>query len=374
MPEKPKQKDYAPLPAQPQKVSIEFALPQFDSAFKLKLPFLAILLFVFSFSLYLLAESRALSMDWFTEFTNLQNLLLPRLYSPAFLLFLLCVSLCFALSSFFGFGQSSRMHSVFVLLATMVPALAMGLVYSGDHPNYAAAFIALSLGVSSAAYFSAKKDKPTKSEVWYAIGNAMTFFAAVAFVATLAVVWTNNDTFTDKVFLGMANAAPVTLREAAKAGASAVDNYQVDNATIESMITEKDAQLLYDAMRDTTVSQATGAVRTMLEASFPTFDKLGDSSKASLTNGLKRSLVNAFPAIKQKFAAGLRDFASAEAQPPTDAQIKRLRGQMEGLPQFQLMKSGLPLALALFVYSFISLLRFIVRPVAVLATLGLIML
>ncbi|MFA6048586.1 MAG: hypothetical protein WC792_01390 [Candidatus Micrarchaeia archaeon] len=374
MAEKQKQKDSAPAAQQrddARKVSIEFALPQFDSAFQLKLPFLAILLLVFAFSLYLLASSQVLSTDWFSDFAHIENRLLPRFSSAGFILFTLLISLCFALSSFFGIGQSSRMHAVFVLCVTMVPALAMGLLFSASHPNYTAAFIALSLGVSSAAYFSAKKDRPTKTEIWYAIGNALTFFAVVAFITTFAVASANNDAFFDKLFLGMASAAPTTLHEVAKAGASAVENYQVDNETITALVTEKDAEMLYNAMRDSTLGGASGTVRVMLEGAFPTFANLNDSMKKSLTDGLKRSLVTAFPTLKKKVADGLREYANAEAQQPTPAQLAQLKTQLSGMPQFALLKIMFPIALAFLLNSVISLLRFFVRPIAVLATMGL---
>ncbi len=375
MPEK-KEKVYAPLPSTPSsieapKISLEFSLPAMDRQFMLKAPFLAVLFLLFTFSLFLLAESRVLSTEWLTEISRFEVYLMPRLFSPVFLLFLLFISVSFALSAFFGFGQSLKNHSLFALAATIVPALIVGIIYYGQHPNFLLAFIGLAIGVSSAAFFAIGTQSPKLSNVWDILGTALTVFTVIAVAIAFAVVSSDQDYYFDKFFFGLAKLAPSTLKSVAIAGASVVENYPIGNATVEGLIGEKEVAFLYSAFREDRLSKASGQVRTVIEAGFPRFEDLDESSKKSLVDAAKLMLANAVPGLKQKVAKDIRDFAQKEAEEPTAAQLSQLKTQLQGMSQFKLLKDFFPLGISIMLLSLVSILKIPVRAIGSIVTLGL---
>ncbi|MFQ5406685.1 MAG: hypothetical protein ACE5DI_06035, partial [Candidatus Micrarchaeia archaeon] len=208
-------KEGAHLSSQPKTISFQFSMPEFDSHFKLKLPFLVILFLIFTFSLFLLAKSEVLSSEWLSQIAFIQTRLLPRLYSVIFILFVVFISASFALAAFFSFGSKSKTQSLFVLASTLVPALIMGLVF----PNLLLPFVGLAIGVWVAAFFATGKPEVTLSTAWHVTGNALTFFMFFSLFLSLIVFSVDNDFFFDKAFEGFAGAMPTTLSQISVAGA-----------------------------------------------------------------------------------------------------------------------------------------------------------
>ncbi|NYZ78282.1 hypothetical protein H0N96_02665, partial [Candidatus Micrarchaeota archaeon] len=87
-----------------------------------KLPFLVLLLLVFSFSMVMFEKANFHSND-LVDFNRMQYNI-PKFWSVSFILFLLLFALALALAVFYGFGQTWLLASI-TLPLTLIPAVAI---------------------------------------------------------------------------------------------------------------------------------------------------------------------------------------------------------------------------------------------------------
>ncbi len=367
--EKGQEENYGPSEL-PFGLSIDSFLPKLDSAFMLKAPFLAILFLLFTFALFLLAESQVLSPEWLSELSRYEVYLLPRLFSIVFVLFIVLISLSFALAAFFGYGQNSRANSVFVLAATIIPALVAGFVYGESHPNFVIAFLGLAIGVSATAFFASGKNTPGIAASWDAVGSGLTVLSFLGAAAMLGIGYSDADFYLGKMIDGILDLMPQIATGLAATGATLVEGYQFDNESIESFVGESETQAVYGGIRDILLASYSGQVRTVIESSLPKYEGLTDSAKNDMELLDKREAVKGIPTLKQKVATSLRDYSK---QTPDDlkASFSKTRQAVVASKEAQALKNLVPFLLALQVFFFISLAKWPVRAIAALAAGGL---
>ena len=100
--------------------------PKDASYLKAKLPLLFLILLFFSFAGFLFDRANFHAVD-LVDLSRLQYNV-PKLYSLTFLLFLVLFALVLALSVHFGFG-THMLHSLLVLPAALLPAIALGFLF-----------------------------------------------------------------------------------------------------------------------------------------------------------------------------------------------------------------------------------------------------
>jgi len=163
--------------------------------FQAKMPFLLLLLLIFSFSLVMFEKANFHASD-LVDFNRLQYNI-PKLWSVSFIVFLLLFALALAIAVFYGFGQGWLPASI-VLPITIIPAIVISLFYP---TALMLPFIVFALSVTSAALTASLfsiEDGKRVSTIWTTLGIAMLLFVALTFTVSFVKIASNKDAFVNQ--------------------------------------------------------------------------------------------------------------------------------------------------------------------------------
>ncbi|HLD75505.1 MAG TPA: hypothetical protein VI874_00675, partial [Candidatus Norongarragalinales archaeon] len=201
--------------------------PKDASYLKAKLPLLFLILLFFSFAGFLFDRANFHAVD-LVDLSRLQYNV-PKLYSLTFLLFLVLFALVLALSVHFGFG-THMLHSLLVLPAALLPAIALGFLF----PKLLMVFAALALTAAAASVFASRQKELGLSTAWNVLGRAMLVLMLLAFLVTYIKIGGNASYYSDRLFDSAFDLVP----DIGKQLSAVVASTDIDDRTLRGLISQ----------------------------------------------------------------------------------------------------------------------------------------
>ncbi|MFH0835982.1 MAG: hypothetical protein V1834_02355, partial [Candidatus Micrarchaeota archaeon] len=210
---------------------------RFDRQFKIKLLFLVVLMFLFVLTCVMFDRTSFTTKDIADVARIDYNL--PKLWSLAFVIFILLFSLCVSLSIYFGAYQHPLL-SLLVLLVTIVPALILSVFY----PHAMLPFVAFSLTLSAAASMASVYKVMSFSRIWSITNKAMLILALLAFLVVFSKVAANKDAHIDLMLSGISGGIPGSQDTSSLINSLPINKQTLttalDKDTIRAIITKSD--------------------------------------------------------------------------------------------------------------------------------------
>ncbi|HEV8290142.1 MAG TPA: hypothetical protein VGQ00_04305 [Candidatus Norongarragalinales archaeon] len=204
-----------------------------DEGLQHRVPFLLLLLLLFVVGCVMFVRANFSVADAFD--LGRYDVVIEKLYSVSFILFLIIFSLAMAIAAFYG-SALERMQALLVLPLTFVPALVMWLVF----PNHVLAFIAFSLTLSTASYLASRYHSTSSMEAEQkAISQALLVLVVLTLIFTFARVSAQRDAYFDQMLSSATGLIPGVSGESAAAGLTSLcsgANFSVSQSAVRDKI------------------------------------------------------------------------------------------------------------------------------------------
>lgn len=340
-----------PSPQQPAPRQLTITLPaptiSFDETVKAKLPFLVLLLLLFSFSLVMFGKANFHTLD-LVDLSRLEYNL-PKLYSVSFILFILLYGAAFGVAMFYGMKQSVWVAGVVLPLA-LIAAFVVSLFHSG---SYFMPFMAFALVLSAAAIASSFRTDGSLSRFWGTAGTALLLLTLLTFLIAYSKVAANKDVYMN-TFITTGLTASVNqltgMQGSLKAGLSEVSESLVQKVVtkeeIEKIITQED------------VDEAMPALSA--------WASLNESTKNASSAAIRQALIDAVYAeagkkLKPAVSSVIDEITTAPAQisaPSITPTVKQLLGK---IPAFVALYDNFGLLAAMMLASVVAFFGFFIK-------------
>lgn len=328
-----------------------FSLPPlaFDEQFKFKAPLLVLSLVLFAFAGYLF-QSASLHV---TDLVDIQRLQFSaaKLYSLAFILFVILYALVMALSMHFGHGQNWLM-SLLALAPTLLAAIVLGVLF----PPYLPAFVAFALTAGAASFFASRTPALNLSGAYNTAGRALLVLALLAFVLTFMKVGSNPQYYSDRFF----DSAVALVPDVGGQVAEAVGNAQLDESFLRGAISK---QTFAESISAESVQSAIETIPGLTSFNASVRAKWAETVKGSLTSDA---------AYNQFITLGTQSLQKAQAniaQQLKESANTQAAGAIQGLktmPAVKQVTDNFGLILAFTVLSVVGVLNFVLKIIAAL--------
>ncbi|MFA6329629.1 MAG: hypothetical protein WCX64_03010 [Candidatus Micrarchaeia archaeon] len=371
--------------ADPAKESFSFQNPldEVDESKKLGLFLFLVLLVVFGFSLYCYSRI-GLDFGPVCDVFNASQTL-AKLVSPAALMFVFLFSLSIAIAAAASRGLGVREAAILSAMASLLPAIVLGCVFS----SYICPFIGFAVAIIAASFFACRLPPESASftGAYSMVGRAILVFTIVACILTFIVVSQQREQYFGEFFSGLAGASPIVMAQGAGVLSKVVANFQVTPAQLENFMPREEIlmQLRQQARSQVEALSPRESVRANLLASDPGFSSLSASEQEGMINGTyaaavlkiinetnEDALVNATYAelsvqagsLKNNLAGALNDYANKPPKKLTAQEIANVKSQLLNDPSYVQLHDMFPIAMALLVWSLLSLAMIPVRLLA----------
>ncbi len=326
--------------------SVGFALPsiQLDEQFKFKAPLLVLTLVLFAFAGYLF-QSASLH---FTDLVDIQRLQFSaaKLYSFAFILFIVLYALVLALSMHFGHGQNWLM-SLFTLAPTLLAAIILGVMF----PPYFGAFVAFALTAAAASFFASRAPHMNLSGAWNVAGRALLVLALLAFVLSFMKVSANPQYYSDRFF----DSSLALVPDIGGQVADAVGNAQLDESFLRGAISK---ETFASSISTETVQSAIDTIPGLTSFNASIRAKWAETVKASLTSDTAyNQFITLGTASLQKAQANI----AAQLKDTANTQAAGAIASLKKMPAIKQVTDNFAIILAFMVLSVVGVMNFAIK-------------
>lgn len=359
-----------------------------DPHFRAKAMFLIVLVVLLVLTAVMFQRSNMHLSDMFD--TPRFSYHLTKLWSPAFLLFLILYGAAMAVSAYYGMKLS--------WLPALFPLVVSLLVWAGLAawmPAISQPTLALALSVGAASLIATRYERPKLSSAWSIAGLALVIFIFLALAFTFARVNANKDFYFDLMLSGATEiatgssgqgAAGITGQALAPLVTAAIQNTQMDDAFFRGLLNRTDFQPLESNISSTcqqvsNVALVTsGVCQGILTQNYPIVaNASGGAFSNMLYDAAIARLVQISPQLKRRMAdQASQSMASLNLTPQSGQQApalpagSALRQQLlQSVRPLQIAYDYLPYLIALSVASALYLVTLLSRFVAALALWGL---
>lgn len=378
--------------ADPVKESFSFSNPldAIDEGRKLNLLLFLVLLAVFGFSLYCYSRI-GLDFGPVCDVFNASQTY-AKLVSPAMFMFVFLFSLSIAIAVLASRGMKPPEAVALSAIVSLLPAICLGIAF----PSYLYPLIGFAFAIVAASYFACgiTPDSTTLSGAYSVVSRSILVFSIAACLLTLLAVSQNHDQYFGQFFSGLAGSSPIVMAQGAGVFSKVVTNFQVTLPLLEQYLPRQAIreQLVTQARAQVEALMPAESVRAQLSVSTPGFSSLNGSEQERLINETyaaavyklinetnEDALVNATYAelstrvgsMKAGLAKSLDDLANKPAKRLTKAEIASIESQLKNDPSYIQLRDFFAIAMALAVWSILSLAMIPVKLLAgLLAFLG----
>lgn len=306
---------------------------KFDDYFKSKLMILAFALLIFAVSLLLFQSSEFHFIELF-DMSNIQ-LLIPKLYSVSFILFIISYSLVLALSSFYSF-KTSVPQSLFGFLFVVI-ALVFSLLYSSGF----SALISFSLVPFFICLLNSKSESLNLSSSYNSVSRGLYALLVLGFIFVFLMVSSNQAFYFNYFLNSTASIVPGASSSVAEMCANALSNLNYSNAIPQSAVVDY-ANISYTANRNA-ILQVNGSFVQIL----PSFDSLNSTQQNSVIGIYRQSILSNTGTIIQE----LQNAASNSSQTVSPQTIQ---SSLSSLPYFSALENNFALIMAFTVLALLA--------------------
>lgn len=336
--------------------SAGFSLPSFelDEQFKFKAPLLILTLVLFAFAGYLF-QSASLH---FTDLVDIQRLQFSaaKLYSLAFILFVILYSLVLALSMHFGNGQN-WLKSLLTLAPTLLAAVILGVLF----PPYFGAFVAFALTAGAASIFASRVPKLNLSGAYNVAGRALLVLAVLAFVLAFMKVSANPQYYSDRFF----DSSLALVPDIGGQVADAVGGAKLDESFLRGAISK---ETFASSISTDTVQSAIDTIPGLTSFNASIRAKWAETVKASLTSDAAYSqFITLGTASLQKAQANIAQQLKASA----NTQAAGALASIKQMPAIKQATDNFAIILAFMVLSVVGVMNFAIKILTAILAWGL---
>jgi hypothetical protein len=321
---------------------------KFDDNFKSKLVILGVAVLIFAVSLMLFQASDFHFVELF-DLSSIQ-LLIPKLYSVSFILFIITYGLVLALSSFYSY-KLSTMQTLFSAVFVII-----GLIFSVVYPSYISAFIILSLAPVIAAFLNSKSEKLELGSSYNSVSRSLYVILILGTIAAFIITSSNQAYYFNYFINSTASLAPQAAGSVAGMCVNALSNVNYSNYISQSEVMSA-AQTFYDSNRQAIISGANNS--TVISSLIPTFETLNSSQQQSIANLYEQSFVNAINLNLQGLKTAISNNTST--QTPSNQSVE---SALSSLPLFNIFQNNFALITALSILAALALLIIVFKVVA----------
>lgn len=318
---------------------MDFSL-KFDEYFKSRLIILGVALLIFIISLFLLQSSDFHFIELF-DMSSIQ-LLIPKLYSISFILFIISYSLVLALSSFYSYKLSisqSLFSSLFILI---------GIIFSILYAPYLAAFLTLSIIPVTISLLNRKSEKLTLSDSYNSVSRSLYLLLILGAVSAFIITSSSQAYYFNYFLNSTASMVPQAAGSVAEMCANSLANVNYSNYVSQSDL-QAAAQNFYDSNRQAIINGAGNS--TTIAAMLPTFESLNSTQQQSIASLYEQSFVNAINLNLQGLKTAISNSTSNQ-----NVSAQSIQSTLSSLPYFTTIQSNFALIIALMVLAILALL------------------
>ena len=312
---------------------------KFDDYFKSKLIILGVALLIFAISLLLLQSSDFHFIEIF-DMSSLQ-LLIPKLYSISFILFIISYSLVLALSSFYSYKLNTS-QTLFSLLFVLI-----GLVFSAFHPSYTPAFLTLSLTPVLTSLLNQRSEKLTLSDSYNSVSRSLYLLLALGTIAAFIITSSNQAYYFNYFLNSTASVIPQASQSVAEMCVNSLANVNYSNYISQPDL-QSAAQNFYNSNRQAIIIGAGNS--TEIAAMLPTFESLNSTQQQSIENLYRQSFVNAINLNLQGLKTSISSSTSTQ-----NISTQNIQSALSSIPYFQVIQSNFSLIIALMILALLAL-------------------
>jgi|GEM_PF-2608578 len=343
----------APSAALPQTIELKIALPTltFDlgPGFQMKLVFLALMLLVFAFSLFVFTKTNFSTID-LVDFARLEYNV-PKLWGVWFGVFAVLFSLSIALAVLYGHG-TPKIQSVIPLVFAFLFSAIAGVLF----PSFSMAFYGFALAVGITAISSSMHgEKLSLSSIWGTTSRALMVLLVVSLLFSYAKFSSNQNAYVDHLVGSIATSvpqiagvsAPVIASQALGFCAAAVESVPINASVVRQGLSK-------DALANSLANSG-----NMLYLALP------NSTKQQIVDSFYDNAVNQSVAmangVKTEIASGLRKIDTTKlVENTTVSQVltpEVVKSQLQAIPATKQLFQLFPVFAALMVLSLVSILN-----------------
>jgi hypothetical protein len=365
------------------KLSLSFEI---DSHAKGKIPFLLLMLLFATLSFVMLARTGFTFSDVF-DFHRISNNL-DKLFSIAFILFLLLFALALAFGTYFGFGLrsgSAMLFSLFLLIPLVIAYFV--------NAHFLLAYVWLAFAIMIGMLFGTLTETLTLGSIWKTMGNTLMVMLIVAALFTLVKVNSQKDDYFDLFVTSVAKLTPQLQGQIQGSLGNQIekidlssDNLTTENSNPIKYVTKSSVRALvklqYPSFRDVNINSFKKPddkeyAKTNIPAGFDsldsdsqakliddTFTYLKSPETSDITSG---SIKQIWPELRKALADRVK---TAPVREVTPEEIIEIRKNLNELKFFRQFYDFFEVFIALLVVSVLSFGNFILRAISSLFCYG----
>jgi hypothetical protein len=316
---------------------------KFDDYFKSKLIILAVALLIFAVSLLLFQSSDFHFIELF-DISNFQ-LLIPKLYSISFILFIISYSLVLALSSFYSYKLSfvqSLFSAAFIIIAA---------VFSLFYPSGFPAFISFGFVPVFVSLLNSRSEKLSLNNSYNSVSRGLYALLILGTLFAFLMVSSNQALYFNSFVNSTASLVPQAAGSVAGMCVNALQNVNYSNYISQTDV-QNAARIFYDSNRQAILLGAGNS--SMVAGLLPTFESLNSTQQQSIVGLYQQSFVNAINLNLQ----GLNTAISNSSQNVSNQSIQ---SALSSLPYFNSFQDNFALVIAVSMLAMLALLALVLK-------------
>lgn len=312
---------------------------KFDEYFKSRLIILGVALLIFAVSLLLFQSSDFHFIEFF-DMSSMQ-LLIPKLYSISFILFIISYGLVLALSSFYSYklGISQSLFSILFIL--------IGIIFSIFYTPYLPAFLILSIIPVIISLLNRRSEKLTMSDSYNSVSRGLYILLVLGTISAFIITSSSQAYYFNYFLNSTVSIVPQAAGSVAEMCVNSLANVNYSNYISQSDL-QTAAQNFYDSNRQAIITGSGNS--TTIAAMLPTFESLNSTQQQSIASLYAQSFVNAINLNLQGLKTAISNSTSTQ-----NVSTQSIQSALSTLPYFNAIQNNFALIIALMVLAVLAL-------------------